>query len=574
MQKRTSTNATRRISTDEFFAFAGRRTTLGIFAGIVIGLLLFLVEFALAFVLQIFLFHIGLVEKTAVQVPTWLMASSTLTSALFLILGVGVCRSLLMWGQVFLSSSCFEVQRDLQRRRLVHWSLHTESLSGSRFLTLFNESSLAVGMFFTQVQVLCITGPISALLLVGLLYIAPPLTVVALVVLGVAGFGFRTLDNNLRKIAHDFLDEMNFVNQRIITNIKNLLLIQIYGIGAKEEKSILGAMNKIFGSNMHYQRLFGLKSILPQTVGLILACAITAMSVRHQMMAPVLLLSYFYLFTRFANNFSEAVKYYSLASFYWPQANLMFEWWRKSSAETSALPAVDSKLAAPEKRIGWSLENVTFGYPGSGSNILNNFNLQISPGDFLAITGESGSGKSTLLHLLLGVLSPVSGEVRLLLEGSGSMVSLNAHRASFVKKVGYVGPDSLLHEGTIRENLLYGLDRTPDAQELEDCLRRAECTFVTDLPRGLEHFISEQGQGLSAGQKQRLSLARALLRQPSVLVLDEATSNLDHRTEASIVASLSRLKGELTIVAVSHRGALAMAADRVIDLPSVSTENR
>ena len=132
--------------------------------------------------------------------------------------------------------------------------------------------------------------------------------------------------------------------------------------------------------------------------------------------------------------------------------------------------------------------------------------------------------------------------------------------------VGYVGLETFLREGTILENITYGLKQSPTEEEIQDCLVRSECQFIFDMPQGYHHIISEQGHGLSAGQKQRLGLARALLRRPSVLVLDEATSNLDSKTELSLVQSLMKLKGSLTIVAVTHRGALVTAADKTLEL--------
>ncbi len=132
--------------------------------------------------------------------------------------------------------------------------------------------------------------------------------------------------------------------------------------------------------------------------------------------------------------------------------------------------------------------------------------------------------------------------------------------------VGYVGAESFLIDGTVRENLLYGVHRTPGDAELADALRKAECGFIDDLPNRLEHRLTEQGAGLSSGQKQRLSLARAMLRRPGVLVLDEATANLDSATEEKLVDTLTELKGGMTIVAVTHRPALLRLADQVLTL--------
>jgi ATP-binding cassette subfamily B protein AbcA/BmrA len=132
--------------------------------------------------------------------------------------------------------------------------------------------------------------------------------------------------------------------------------------------------------------------------------------------------------------------------------------------------------------------------------------------------------------------------------------------------VGYVGPESFLIEGTVKENLSYGLHQVASDIDIRNVLDHADCGFVHSLPLGLEHRLTEQGEGLSAGQKQRLALARALLRKPKVLVLDEATANLDTETELRLVATLEKIRDGMTIVAVTHREALLRIATHKTNL--------
>jgi len=159
---------------------------------------------------------------------------------------------------------------------------------------------------------------------------------------------------------------------------------------------------------------------------------------------------------------------------------------------------------------------------------------------------------------------PLDGRIDLVVDGSRA--ALAGCRPRLMPMVGYVGAESFLVDGTIRENLLYGVPGAPNDAELANALRKAECGFIDDLPKGLEHRLTDQGAGLSSGQKQRLSLARALLRRPKVLVLDEATANLDVATEERLVDTLAQLKSRMTIVAVTHRQALLRLADQVLTL--------
>lgn len=209
-------------------------------------------------------------------------------------------------------------------------------------------------------------------------------------------------------------------------------------------------------------------------------------------------------------------------------------------------------------------DRVTKRYP-NGREALTNATLRIEQGEMVFLTGRSGAGKSTVLNLMLGVLAPGAGSVDLLDERAAP-TPLRGARAALLPRVGYVGPECFIVDGTVRENLLYGLAGARSDEELYRALDRGQCGFVRELPRGLDHVLTEQGQGLSAGQKQRLSLARALLKNPSVLVLDEPTSNLDAETERRLVDVLRTLKGQMTIVAATHSPAVMDVADRRIRL--------
>jgi ATP-binding cassette subfamily B protein len=182
--------------------------------------------------------------------------------------------------------------------------------------------------------------------------------------------------------------------------------------------------------------------------------------------------------------------------------------------------------------------------------VLDKASLRIQKGEFVAVSGVSGIGKSTFLRLLLGVISPASGKVSF-----GEVEASAATRTLFA----YVPQDSALLSGTIRENVTLFCK---DAEEKE-ILAALHCScaheFLAALPDGIDTVIGEQGKGLSAGQVQRLAIARALLSQAPILMLDEVTSALDGETESRVLRNLKALKGK-TIVAITHREAALMLA--------------
>lgn len=206
-------------------------------------------------------------------------------------------------------------------------------------------------------------------------------------------------------------------------------------------------------------------------------------------------------------------------------------------------------------------EAVRFQYADTNVSAIHNFSLQVKAGENIALVGPSGAGKSTILNLVIGFIRPTEG--RILLDGQDmSEIDLRTYR----QFLSVVPQESILFEGTIRENITYGINDIREAA-VDSALRDANAwEFIQHLPDLLETHIGERGTKLSGGQKQRLAIARALIRDPRVLILDEATSALDTESEGLIQEALSRLmKGRTTFI-VAHRLSTIRNADRIVVL--------
>ncbi len=207
-----------------------------------------------------------------------------------------------------------------------------------------------------------------------------------------------------------------------------------------------------------------------------------------------------------------------------------------------------------------SFSNVTFSYPTSNFRILDNANFEISPGQFVAFVGSSGAGKSTLVDLLLGVLLPDSGEIKI----SGQAPSVAIEKSPGA--IAYVPQDVAIASGTFRENISLGF---PNEFATEERINRAIKIahlekYVHSLENKVDTEVGERGAKLSGGQRQRLGIARAMFTNPKLLVLDEATSSLDSETEASVSNSIQALRGGTTILMIAHRLATVRNADLVV----------
>jgi ATP-binding cassette subfamily C protein len=184
--------------------------------------------------------------------------------------------------------------------------------------------------------------------------------------------------------------------------------------------------------------------------------------------------------------------------------------------------------------------------------------MEIPHGQITCLVGESGTGKSTIADLIIGLMAPGAG--RVLVDG---IPLEDLDLAAWRRSIGYVPQDNLLLHDTILSNVVLG---DPDLTE-ENALQALRAAgaegFVRDLPEGVHTVVGERGARLSGGQRQRIMIARALAHQPRLLILDEATSALDAASEAAICETLASLKGQITMLAVTHQSALQRVADRV-----------
>jgi len=284
------------------------------------------------------------------------------------------------------------------------------------------------------------------------------------------------------------------------------------------------------------------------TVFILALIVIFLIQIIHISTAALLVL--IYLFIRMVPQFSIIQTSYQYVLNMLPAFNNVIDLEKRCQENMELLNYEDD---GQKLRKGVSLDNVSFSYQ-KDHYAVKDVDITIIAGQTTAIAGPSGAGKSTLADLVMGLIQPESGAVNV----DGLPTSLN-----WRNQIGYVAQDTFLFNESIRFNLLVA---QPDADEneLREVLEMvAAYEFVSKLPKGLDTIIGDRGARLSGGERQRLALARAILRKPKLLILDEATSNLDSENEQRIMRAIDKLHGEITILVIAHRLSTIKNADYI-----------
>ncbi|MEG4010010.1 ATP-binding cassette domain-containing protein [Microcoleus sp. Pol11C1] len=224
-------------------------------------------------------------------------------------------------------------------------------------------------------------------------------------------------------------------------------------------------------------------------------------------------------------------------------------------SETPAIQDAPDAIDLPQFSSDINFDDVSFSYSQDRGGV-KNLSLKIRQGDFAVFVGQSGAGKSTIVNLLTRFYDPDKG--RILFDGIDLRYTTVR---SLRSQIGLVSQDVILFNCSVRENIRMGYLEATDEQ-VEAAAKAAEIhNFILSLPQGYDTPVGDRGGQLSGGQRQRIALARALVRNPAILILDEATSALDPATEAEILATIERITKERTVILITHRMAHALRAD-------------
>jgi ABC-type multidrug transport system fused ATPase/permease subunit len=390
-------------------------------------------------------------------------------------------------------------------------------------------------------------GLVGIGLFILLMVVEPVGTLIVGFVFGIAAFGFqRATTSRITRWGNESQDHARLVIQHLNQGLAGVKDVKILG----QESTFINLYTRHVVEGMSLQRLYKFLQALPRlwleiiTMGGLCAL-IGIMLLQDREISTVLPVVGLFAATTFrvVPSINRIVASIQSLDFNRPvvreiHQDLQLNW---------EVAHVDGSCPALSKQI--EVNDVTFRYKRSTSDVLSNVSFSVSKGTSIGIVGASGAGKSTLVDLILGLLQPQSGSVQI--DG----FDIKDDPPGWRRQIGYVPQTIYLTDDSIAMNVAFGVspeDVNPEA--VHNSLRAAMLSeFVDSLPNGIETVVGERGVRLSGGQRQRLGIARALYRNPSVLVLDEATSSLDTETERGVMEAVESLHGTKTIIVIAHR---------------------
>jgi len=427
-----------------------------------------------------------------------------------------------------------------------------ETLGILQKVRLDNEAFITA---FISILFVSITG--MSFVIVYSLFVSYKVTLVYIAAIPIITFVSTSLSRRIKTVQRSILAETTALAGSTTESLRNIELVKSLGLVKQEIERLNNTTYKILGLELKKVKYVRTMSFVQGT---------TVNFVRSVMVVVLLLLI-------FSKTISPG-QYVTLLFYSFFLFNPLQELgnvivtWREAQVslanfERITTTPIDVKPEKPvllEKVAKLTFDNVSFKHLTANRNALNHISFSTDSGETIAFVGPSGSGKTTLVKLLVGLYQPLEGDILY-----NDVLSKEIDLDQLREKIGFVTQDTQLFSGTIRENLLFV---RPDATD-EECmqvLEQSACqTLLARAPQGLDTVIGEGGVKVSGGEKQRLSIARALLRRPDILVFDEATSSLDSLTEEEItdtIKDVSMFGGHITIL-IAHRLSTIMHADRI-----------
>jgi subfamily B ATP-binding cassette protein MsbA len=391
----------------------------------------------------------------------------------------------------------------------------------------------------------------------GLLLIVASWRLFLLVALGglITRFVQTRTEGRLRAFSNRTVTDNQALLDRMLFAVFGARVIRLFNQQHAEHERLQASSEDVRRSNLRTERLSGIQRPLLEAMHGVLFVVVLLTAVFTDMSLPVLA-----AFLALMNRLQPHLRTLEQSAVAFASASGHFDEveWLLSPKGKPLGPSGDLTYLGLSGDIAF--ENVTYAYAGRGEPAVHDASFTLRRGRATALMGGSGAGKSTVINLLCRLLEPSAGTIAI-----GTRPLSNIRVSEWLDAIAVAGQDIDLIDGTIAENIAYGRPGTSRGK-IEEAARAAHATFIDQLPEGLETLVGPRGLSLSGGQRQRVGIARALAREPDLLILDEATNAVDYETESAILQTLQTGRAGMTVLVISHRTNTLLCCDDAIVL--------
>lgn len=467
---------------------------------------------------------------------------------------------------VTLSIVQYRLIRDLRNKLYSHYhylslSYFNKNKSGELTAVLVNDIDNMRNSLSIMFQKLFVE-PINIIILMSLLFIvSTKLALIALLIIPVSGIIIFGISHSIRRRSARSQAQLAGMTSMIAETIGSMRIVKAFATKAFEINRFAKETQKYYQLMLRRDRLRFVSSPVSETFGATIAALLLWVGARDVLVLEsissedflrfiLLLFSLFQPLKNLTNVVNELQN--GLAS-----ADRVFG----IMDIKSDIQDVNNAVEVDDLKNTLSFDNVSFSYGDEKDKVLNNINFQINKGEILALVGPSGAGKSTLIDLIPRFYDTLSGSIKI--DGKDiKELKINSLRSL----MGIVTQETLLFDDSVKANIAYGVENISDDKIKDAAIAANAHEFIKELPDGYNTIIGERGVSLSGGQKQRIAIARAIVKNPPILILDEATSSLDSESEKHVQSAIENLMSERTVFVIAHRLSTVHNANKILVL--------
>lgn len=467
---------------------------------------------------------------------------------------------------VTLSIVQYRLIRDLRNKLYSHYhylslSYFNKNKSGELTAVLVNDIDNMRNSLSIMFQKLFVE-PINIIILMSLLFIvSTKLALIALLIIPVSGIIIFGISHSIRRRSARSQAQLAGMTSMIAETIGSMRIVKAFATKGFEINRFAKETQKYYQLMLRRDRLRFVSSPVSETFGATIAALLLWVGARDVLVLEsissedflrfiLLLFSLFQPLKNLTNVVNELQN--GLAS-----ADRVFG----IMDIKSDIQDVNNAVEVDDLKNTLSFDNVSFSYGDEKDKVLNNINFQINKGEILALVGPSGAGKSTLIDLIPRFYDTLSGSIKI--DGKDiKELKINSLRSL----MGIVTQETLLFDDSVKANIAYGVENISDDKIKDAAIAANAHEFIKELPDGYNTIIGERGVSLSGGQKQRIAIARAIVKNPPILILDEATSSLDSESEKHVQSAIENLMSERTVFVIAHRLSTVHNANKILVL--------